>query len=274
MTLAAPPNTPASELDISTIVSGEWPDREFPLGPREKPTRRCVIFKQSVLNEIRTHGRSAPEIEVCGVLVGNVYQDAMGPFVFIEASIAGNFSAGKNAQVTFTAQTWTHIQDVMDRQYPDMRILGWYHTHPGHGIFLSDMDLFIHKNFFSLPWHLAFVFDPQHMEEGLFAWRTGNMVVESFVVQKDVAPDTNRVARRVPEQPPAPITPPGGEFPPATGVVPPAAHLAHGQSLAPQLHQSGQMEPGQQHFPGSAAYPAAQMEMKDLTVRLAQLEKR
>ena len=97
-----------------------------------------------------------------------------------------------SAVVTFTAETWTHIQDVMDRQYPDLRILGWYHTHPGHGIFLSDMDLFIHKNFFSLPWHLAFVFDPQHMEEGLFAWRAGNMVVESFVVQKDVAPDTNR----------------------------------------------------------------------------------
>src|SRR2546430_936491 len=48
---------------------------------------------------------------------------------------------------------------------------------------------------------------PQALEEGLFAWRHGNMVVESFVVQKDVAPDTMKVARRVPEAPPAPIAP-------------------------------------------------------------------
>src|SRR3954467_15131564 len=221
MTVAAQ-RSPVDQ-DISAIATGEWPQREFPLGPRERPTRRCVIYKQSVLNDIRAHGRSAPDIEVCGVLVGNVYTDNIGPFIFIEASIRGNFSAGKNAQVTFTAQTWQHIQDVMDRQYPDMRILGWYHTHPGHGIFLSDMDLFIHKNFFSLPWHLAFVFDPQHLEEGLFAWRAGNMVVESFVVQKDVAADTMRVARRVPEQPPAPIMAPGvaGDFPPASSLAAP-----------------------------------------------------
>src|SRR3954465_2739694 len=104
MTVMAP-NTPAVEQDISAIATGEWPMHEFPLGPREKPTRRCVIFKQSVLNDIRTHGRSESDVEVCGVIVGNVYQDAMGPFVFIEASIAGNYSAGKNAQVTFTAAT-------------------------------------------------------------------------------------------------------------------------------------------------------------------------
>src|SRR5688500_1538477 len=201
MTIASTSLSP-QEQDLAAIKPGEWGDREFPLGPRERPTRRQVIFKQSVLNDIYGHGRSAPDIEVCGVLVGNVYQDAQGPFVFVEANIRGNFSSGKAAQVTFTAKTWSHIQDVMDKSYPDMRILGWYHTHPGHGIFLSDMDLFIHKNFFSLPWHLAFVFDPQNQEEGLFAWRTGNMAIESFVVQKDAQPAQPKVARRVPEFPP------------------------------------------------------------------------
>ena len=200
-TMASTILSPA-EQDLSAIKIGEWGEREFPLGPRDHPTRRQVIFKQSVLNDIYTHGRGAPDIEVCGVLVGNVYHDAMGPFVFVEANIRGNFSSGKAAQVTFTAKTWAHIQDVMDREYPDLRILGWYHTHPGHGIFLSDMDLFIHKNFFSLPWHLAFVFDPQNQEEGLFAWRTGNMLIESFVVQKDAPQPTPKVARRVPEFPP------------------------------------------------------------------------
>src|SRR5688500_4510408 len=144
MTMTSTSLSPA-EQDLSAIKIGEWGEREFPLGPRERPTRRQVIFKQSVLNDIYGHGRSASEIEVCGVLVGNVYHDAMGPFVFVEANIRGNFSSGKAAQVTFTAKTWAHIQNVMDKEYPDLRILGGYHTHPGHVIFLSDPDLSSHR---------------------------------------------------------------------------------------------------------------------------------
>jgi proteasome lid subunit RPN8/RPN11 len=193
-------NLPEQEQDLSAINAGEWPVRQFPLGPRDRPTRRQIIVKQEVLNDVYAHGLSAPDIEVCGVLVGNVYRDHVGAFVFIEAGIRGNFSAGKSAHVTFTADTWTHIQNVMDRDFPDLRILGWYHTHPGHGIFLSDMYLFIHQNFFNLPWHVALVYDPQQQEEGLFAWRNANLMIESFVVQKDVPP-LARVARRVPELP-------------------------------------------------------------------------
>ena len=225
-TIASTSSLTPAEQDLSAIKIGEWGMREFPLGPRDHPTRRQVIFKQSVLNDIYAHGRGAPDIEVCGVLVGNVYHDAMGPFVFVEANIRGNFSSGKAAQVTFTAKTWAHIQDVMDKEYPDLRILGWYHTHPGHGIFLSDMDLFIHRNFFSLPWHLAFVFDPQNQEEGLFAWRTGNMLIESFVVQKDAPPPTPRVARRVPEF--LPNAPGLGAVPP-----PPQPHAQHASHATP-----------------------------------------
>lgn len=240
MTMAST-NLSPTDQDLSAIKSGDWPQREFPLGPRERPTRRQVIFRQSVLNNIHTHGREAPDIEVCGVLVGNVYADAMGPFVFIESSIRGDFSTGKAAQVTFTARTWSHIQEVMDREHPDLRILGWYHTHPGHGIFLSDMDLFIHKNFFSLPWHLAFVFDPQHWEEGLFAWRTGNMAVESFVVQKDAQAEHPPVARRLPEV----ASPPASTHPatdtaavqgqPATAATRPTGSLAEVADLAARV---------------------------------------
>jgi proteasome lid subunit RPN8/RPN11 len=281
MTLASTSLSPA-EQDLSAIKTGDWGDREFPLGPRERPTRRQVIFKQSVLNDIYAHGRGAPEIEVCGVLVGNVYQDAQGPFVFVEANIRGNFSSGKAAQVTFTAKTWSHIQDVMDKSYPDMRILGWYHTHPGHGIFLSDMDLFIHKNFFSLPWHLAFVFDPQNQEEGLFAWRTGNMAIESFVVQKDAQQVNPKVARRVPDAP-APTAPV-----PATATVSVAmAHAtpAHTASVisAPPTPSTIAPTPAETQAEPAAAPAAAPMagprasqaaEVTELALRIQTLEKR
>jgi hypothetical protein len=72
--------------------------------------------------------------------------------------------------VTFTQDTWEHIYAVKDKKYASERIVGWYHSHPGFGIFLSEHDTFIHKNFFSSPGQIAWVYDPHSDEEGCFGW--------------------------------------------------------------------------------------------------------
>src|SRR5205085_10685180 len=117
---------------------------------------------------------------------GNVYRDAAGPFLLIDAAGRGDCAGSSAAQVRFTAETWKHIQGVMEKEHPQQRIVGWYHTHPGFGIFLSDMDLFIHGNFFNLPWQVAFVYDPANGEEGMFVWREGKAQREKFALEEDV----------------------------------------------------------------------------------------
>jgi hypothetical protein len=54
-----------------------------------------------------------------------------------------------------------------------MSIVGWYHTHPTFGIFLSDRDRFIQEHFFSGPGQIAYVVDPVNKTEGVFFWREG-----------------------------------------------------------------------------------------------------
>jgi hypothetical protein len=61
----------------------------------------------------------------------------------------------------------------MDSKYADARIVGWYHSHPDFGIFLSERDCFIHEHFFSGPGQVAYVIDPVRDLEGVFAWRGG-----------------------------------------------------------------------------------------------------
>jgi hypothetical protein len=59
--------------------------------------------------------------------------------------------------------------------------VGWYHTHPSFGIFLSHHDLFIHQHFFAQPLQVAYVVDPIQQTRGFFQWRGGNMAqVEGF----------------------------------------------------------------------------------------------
>lgn len=48
-----------------------------------------------------------------------------------------------------------NIQD----NYPELMLVGWFHTHPGHGLFLSKPDLRIHDSFFKEPYQLAMEID-------------------------------------------------------------------------------------------------------------------
>lgn len=128
-------------------------------------------------------------IEVCGVLIGNGYRDEHGPYLLVEHVIRGNGAKNRSANVTFTAETWASIQTVMDNSYPDKKMIGWYHTHPGFGIFLSDMDIFICENFFNLPWQIAFVYDPVSGEEGNFIWKEGRPKREYVLIEDDVTPE-------------------------------------------------------------------------------------
>jgi proteasome lid subunit RPN8/RPN11 len=137
-------------------------------GKKDAP---LLQFSTEVARQIRQHARANRKTEICGVLIGT---DVAG-VTKVQACIAGESAAQGGAHVTFTQDTWEHIYKIKDRDYPDERIVGWYHSHPGFGIFLSDHDTFIHKNFFSSVTQVAWVFDPHSDEEGCFGWSNGQL---------------------------------------------------------------------------------------------------
>jgi proteasome lid subunit RPN8/RPN11 len=125
-----------------------------------------VVMEAEVARKIRQHCRTSMKAEVCGVLIGSTEHERM----MVEACIQGNNAAQGGAHVTFTQDTWEHIYKIKDKEYPDQKIVGWYHSHPGFGVFLSEHDLFIQQNFFSNPQQVAWVYDPHTDEEGCFGW--------------------------------------------------------------------------------------------------------
>ena len=129
-------------------------------------TQPVVVMEAEVARKIRQHARGSMKAEVCGVLIGSTEHERMT----VEACIQGNNAAQGGAHVTFTQDTWEHIYKIKDKEYPDQKIVGWYHSHPGFGVFLSEHDLFIQQNFFSNPQQVAWVYDPHTDEEGCFGW--------------------------------------------------------------------------------------------------------
>ncbi|MEE0265826.1 MAG: hypothetical protein UD936_09395, partial [Acutalibacteraceae bacterium] len=49
------------------------------------------------------------------------------------------------------------------------------HTHPDFGIFLSEYDKFIHENFFTEDYQIAYVVDPIQKIEGFYFWINGKL---------------------------------------------------------------------------------------------------
>lgn len=107
--------------------------------------------------------------EVGGVLVGPASHGAKLPE--INGAIPADGATERRASLTFTQQAWAHIHATLEADFAaGTRIVGWYHSHPGIGIYLSNQDLFIHRNFFALPDQIAVVVDPIARSEGAFAW--------------------------------------------------------------------------------------------------------
>jgi proteasome lid subunit RPN8/RPN11 len=108
--------------------------------------------------------------EVGGVLIGQAVN--AGDLPVITGAIAALSADEQRATLTFTQDAWEHVHRTLDRDFPDdQQIVGWYHSHPSFGIFLSEPDLFIHRNFFNGPSQIALVVDPIAKTEGVFAWR-------------------------------------------------------------------------------------------------------
>jgi len=159
-----------SDIDVRQLSHESLGQAAF---PASNAAEFRVYFGDDVHTAISAHAAEDTSIEICGVLVGEWKKDADGPYAHISHFIRCNDAASKNTEVTFTHQSWSQINDEMDSKYSDKRIVGWYHSHPDFGIFLSDRDMFIQEHFFSGPGQIAYVVDPVRKVEGVFEWRSG-----------------------------------------------------------------------------------------------------
>lgn len=162
--------------------------------------------------------------EVGGVLVGRLGDG----FPVITGAIAALEARGERASVTFTHDAWGLIHDELDRKYPGQTIVGWYHSHPGFGIFLSSHDMFIHENFFSERGQVAYVVDPHAGTEGMFGWRDGK--VELFAENATSRPGTGGQPR--PPRTAAAAAAPARRYPLLGIVLPLLVGLVIGVSIA------------------------------------------
>ncbi len=134
-----------------------------------------VYIKQSVYNELEEYALSDTSHELGTIILGDYVEKHGEMHVVISDFIYAKYAESTASTLTFTHETWNYIHKEHDEKYSDKKIIGWQHTHPGFGVFLSGYDMFIQENFFDLPFQVAYVIDPVQHERGFFQWKSGKV---------------------------------------------------------------------------------------------------
>ena len=146
-----------------------------------------VYLKQDVYKALEKYAREDVDNERGTIILGD-YREELGKLhVVISDYIEAKYTDASASTLTFTHETWNYVHKEHDKKYPDKKIVGWQHTHPSYGIFLSNYDLFIHENYFDLPFQVAYVIDPIQNLRGFFQWKNGRIEkLRGFYVYDDV----------------------------------------------------------------------------------------
>lgn len=140
--------------------------------PEEEIGRSAVTVFITQWSYVRmcAHAGSDLRHEVGGVLAGKWRVDATSgeKFVVIEGVLPAPHTRHGSTYVTFTQDSLVALNEQLEERYPGKQMVGWYHTHPRLGIFLSAYDTWLHEHFFPEIWQVAVVIDPQATEGGVF----------------------------------------------------------------------------------------------------------
>ena len=161
----------ASENEISRDI---LPQNVIKVGEQVLHDKNIYIL-QSVYKEIHVFTKDKLTIESGGMLMGYIVQANGKSNIIIDGFIEGKYSEGTPTTLKFTHETWDYVHKEADSNFPNDKIIGWIHTHPNFGIFLSNYDKFIHQNFFNDENQIAYVVDPIQHIESFFFWINGQI---------------------------------------------------------------------------------------------------
>lgn len=157
-----------------------------------------VFVRKAAEEKLIEHLSIDPNNETGGVLVGQAYfcPDTKHHYTEIVGSIAALYTIGNRVHFRFTTECWQEILRIQKQEFAGTTIVGWYHSHPGHGIFLSGTDLNTQRLSFKQIWQIATVYDPIRNQIGYFYSADGKKLefgvgVIYLVEQLDNQPDTS-----------------------------------------------------------------------------------
>src|SRR3989442_5957289 len=114
-----------------------------------------IFFQQEAVIALQEHLKSSPTQAIFGLLIGDVYRDPETGVLYIVIDKTLKLSQpiyGDKTEVV-VSRLWDRMQQQLAKAAGSL--LGWYHSHPGQGGYLTAHDVETHEKFFTDPWQVA-----------------------------------------------------------------------------------------------------------------------
>lgn len=145
------------------------PIQEFITEREINPPLPQVYISEEAHDSLTSHLEADMSVEHGGILFGQAYTDSKhGIYVEITAAVAAPRTIGTGVHLEFTPETWQGIMNHAKEAHPEANIVGWYHSHPNLGVFMSGTDMNTQRAFFHHPWCVSIVCDPVRKHIGYF----------------------------------------------------------------------------------------------------------
>lgn len=142
-----------------------------------------VYITKDAFMDMENHADEGKPNEIGGFLLGKpiVINNGHSPccknddlIIWVLKTVCGD-CISQRAHVTIESSTYNRAWHEIERSDNNLVIVGWYHTHPGMGIFLSQTDVNNMELYYHKPYQIAIVIDPIQNERGVFGWRDGHV---------------------------------------------------------------------------------------------------
>lgn len=124
------------------------------------------VALQKMINHSKRLGRE--EKEAMGFMLGDICRHEAHHFVMVRDIVTGDLLSSEDS-VRFDHANLQQLFRELDTSGFDYVIVGWYHSHPGFGCFMSKTDMKTQSALFSERFHSAIVIDP--LQEEIMAFR-------------------------------------------------------------------------------------------------------
>jgi proteasome lid subunit RPN8/RPN11 len=165
--------SPLEGLPDGNESSNDGPSKDGPSKDGLRPVVSVFVTQRAYI-ACCAHAADDLENEVGGWLVGKWRADRRSgeQFIIVEAILPAPHTRQGSAYLTFTQDTQLALYDELKARYPAKDLVGWYHTHPRMGVFLSSYDTWLHSNFFPEAYQVALVIEPYFGTGGFFIRRS------------------------------------------------------------------------------------------------------
>uniref|UniRef100_A0AC34R922 MPN domain-containing protein n=2 Tax=Panagrolaimus sp. JU765 TaxID=591449 RepID=A0AC34R922_9BILA len=140
---------------LRTLTAGRPTARDNPLHP---DTAETVHISSLALLKMLRHARSGVPMEVMGLMLGEFVDD----YTINVVDVFAMPQSGTGVSVEAIDPVYeAKMLDILKKTSRTEMVVGWYHSHPGFGCWLSSVDVETQRNFEALsPRAVAVVVDP------------------------------------------------------------------------------------------------------------------